>query len=137
MRAVIDTNVWISAIILPQSSIGRLIPLLQDGVFTPLFHTTTLTELLSVLNRPRIQNKYGVSMDTIQTIAELLLVNGEAVEPTRKFTVCRDPKDDIFLDVAIAGGADVIVSGDADLLSLHPFCGIPIISPAEFLRSIL
>lgn len=75
-------------------------------------------------------------MDDIQMIAELLLVNGEAIEPTRKFTVCRDPKDDIFLDIAVAGGADVIVSGDADLLSLHPFRTIPIISGAEFLRSI-
>jgi predicted nucleic acid-binding protein len=46
----------------------------------------------------------------------------------------RDPKDDKFLQVAVAGKADVIVSGDEDLLVLHPFSGIPILRPAAFLR---
>jgi uncharacterized protein len=52
------------------------------------------------------------------------------------FTVseCRDPKDDKFLEVAVAGKADVIVSGDEDLEVLDPFEGIPVISPAKFLR---
>jgi uncharacterized protein len=136
MRVVIDTNAWVSAIILPQSRTGALIPLLQDGLFTPLFHPATLTELLSVLSRPRIQNKYGVSMEDVQTIADLLLVNGETVERLHKFTVCRDPKDDIFLDIAASGDANAIVGGDADLLTLHPFRSIPIISPTEFLRNI-
>jgi predicted nucleic acid-binding protein len=45
-----------------------------------------------------------------------------------------DPKDDKFLEVAVAGEADVIVSGDEDLLVLHPFAGIPILPPADFLQ---
>ena len=47
--------------------------------------------------------------------------------------ICRDPKDDKFLDVAINGGADLIVTGDADLLVLHPFEGIEIVTPAAYL----
>jgi predicted nucleic acid-binding protein len=58
------------------------------------------------------------------------------VTPTKppSFTACRDPKDDKFLEVAVAGKADVIVSEDEDLLVLHPFRGIPIVGPAQFLE---
>jgi len=51
----------------------------------------------------------------------------------RAVLVCRDPKDDKFLDVAVEGHADAIVSGDEDLLVLHPFQGIPTVQPARFL----
>ncbi len=54
--------------------------------------------------------------------------------PEKRITTCRDPKDDKFLEVAVAGKADVIVSGDGDLLTMHPFVGIPILPPAAFLR---
>jgi uncharacterized protein len=47
---------------------------------------------------------------------------------------CRDPKDDKFLEVALNGKAAVILSGDSDLLALHPWQGIPILSPAEYLK---
>jgi predicted nucleic acid-binding protein len=49
--------------------------------------------------------------------------------------VCRDPKDDQFLALALACGADVLVSSDADLRALHPWLGIPVLSPQEFLLS--
>ena len=68
-----------------------------------------------------------------QTVVDLIVLRGEAVNPRRQWTVCRDPKDDKFLDVAVAGHADALVSGDEDLLVLHPFQGIPIVQPAEFL----
>jgi predicted nucleic acid-binding protein len=53
--------------------------------------------------------------------------------PNRRTAVCRDPKDNKVLEAAVAGGGDVIVSGDEDLLVLNPFEGIPIVGPAEFL----
>ncbi len=56
----------------------------------------------------------------IQTVVSLILLRGEAVVPQERITACRDPKDDQFLEVAVAGKADVIVSGDQDLLMLHP-----------------
>ena len=46
--------------------------------------------------------------------------------------VCRDPNDDKFLELALSGGADCIVSGDKDLLVLHPFRGVPIVTPRDF-----
>jgi len=72
--------------------------------------------------------------EDIQTVVGLILLRGEAVTPQERITACRDPRDDKFLEVAVAGQADVIVSGDEDLLVLHPFAGIPIVPPAAFLR---
>jgi uncharacterized protein len=58
----------------------------------------------------------------------------ELVSITEHIAACRDPKDDKFLELAVNGKADVIVSGDADLLALNPFRGIPIVPPAAFVR---
>lgn len=55
------------------------------------------------------------------------------IEPELRISVCRHPKDNKFLELAIAGNADCIVTGDKDLLVLHPFRGIKIISPSDFL----
>jgi predicted nucleic acid-binding protein len=63
----------------------------------------------------------------------LLWLRGEPVRLTRTITACRDPQDDKVLEIAVAGKADAIVTGDEDLLALHPFEGIPIVGPAEFL----
>ena len=64
----------------------------------------------------------------------LLLLRGEEVTPVEQVTACRDPKDDKFLAIAAAGEADLIVSGDQDLLALHSYAGIPIVPPVDFLR---
>jgi putative PIN family toxin of toxin-antitoxin system len=63
-----------------------------------------------------------------------MLSAAEYVPPGAPIIVCRDPKDDKFLELAINGRADVIVSGDADLLALDTFCDIPILAPAAFCR---
>ena len=58
----------------------------------------------------------------------------ELVEITERVEVCREPKDDQILELAVSGNADCIVTGDDDLLTLNPFRGIAIITPADFLR---
>jgi uncharacterized protein len=68
-----------------------------------------------------------------EALANLLILRGEEICPAESVTVCRDPKDNKFLEVAATGRADVIVTGDDDLLVLHPFRGIPILGPREFL----
>lgn len=64
----------------------------------------------------------------MEAFLTLLLSRGEQVGPGREISACRDPKDDKFLEVAVAGRADVLVSGDADLQSLHPFERVRILS---------
>jgi putative PIN family toxin of toxin-antitoxin system len=134
MRAVVDTNILVRAIIRPHGTVGPLLLRLRHGEYTLLYAQSLLEELVDVLNRPRICEKYQLTDQDIQTVVSLILLRGEAVTPTERITACRDPQDDKFLEVAVAGEADVIVSGDQDLLTLHPFVGIPILPPAAFLQ---
>lgn len=134
MRAVIDTNILVSAVIRPHGSVGPVLLRLRQGDYTLLYAWASLEELIDVLNRPRIRDKYHLTDQDIQTVVGLLLVRGEEVTPAETVTACRDPKDDKFLEIALAGEADVIVTGDQDLLALHPFAGIPVVPPSAFLR---
>jgi putative PIN family toxin of toxin-antitoxin system len=133
MRAVVDTNVLVRALIKPHGTVGPVLLRLRHGEYTLLYAGSLLEELVDVLNRPRIREKYQLTDLDIQTVVSLILLRGEAVVPEERITACRDPKDK-FLEVAVAGKADVIVSGDQDLLVLHPFAGIPIVPPAAFLQ---
>lgn len=65
-----------------------------------------------------------------------VLTGAELVAITERIAACRDPKEHKFLELAVNGHADLIVSGDADLLALNPFRGIPIVTPATFVRQI-
>ena len=91
----------------------------------------TLTELVDVLARPKF-DRY-VLADRQQFIR---LLGGivRVIPITQRITACRDPKDDKFLDVALNGDARMILTGDNDLLELHPFHGIEILKPADFLN---
>ena len=75
-----------------------------------------------------------VSVERRQRIFDIAVVAAERVEPTETVRECRDPKDDKYLALAAAGRADAIVSSDVrHLLSMHPWRGIPILSPADYL----
>ncbi len=134
MRVVVDTNVIVRAVIKPTGAVGSVLLHLRQGDYTLLYDQSLLEELVDVLNRPRIRDKYRLTQRDIQTVVGLILLRGEAVTVRERIAACRDPKDDKFLEVAVAGEADVIVSGDQDLLVLHPFAGIPIIPPTAFLQ---
>jgi len=133
MRAVVDTNILVRALIRPQGTVGPILLHLRRGDYTLLYSDAILEELVDVLNRPRIRDKYGLSEADIRTVIALILLRGEYVAPHITIHACRDPHDDKFLEVAVSGQADVIVSGDEDLRVLSPFRGIPVVSPREFL----
>jgi uncharacterized protein len=133
IRAVVDTSIVVRAVLKPLGTVGPILDLLAEKRYIFLYSEATLEELVDVLARPRISRRFPLRGRDLQTVLDLILLRGEAVEPRRRWTVCRDPKDDKFLDVAVEGRADVLVSGDGDLLVLHPFEGIPIVPPAQFL----
>ena len=133
MRAVIDTGILISALIRRQGTIGDVLRALRDGRFTTIYTTDILMEIINVLGRPAFRQKYHIEPDDIIALVNLMRLRGELVTPVRKVTACRDPKDDKFLEAALAGSADCVVSGDADLLDLTSFENIPFLRPAEFL----
>jgi putative PIN family toxin of toxin-antitoxin system len=128
MRLVVDTNVFVSAALKGSSWSGSTVRWLDR--FGVLLKTgVTEQEVMEVLRRPRIAPKIApVFLDNVRRMfaaAELVAI----IEPV---TGCRDPDDDKFLELAVNGRADVIVSGDDDLLVLDSFRGIPIITPAAF-----
>jgi uncharacterized protein len=129
-RFAFDTNVLISALMFPQSKPRRAWnQARRTGVI--LASHDTLQELDSVLRRPRLA-VYISPAESTPFLTELARVV-ELVSIAERVALCRDPRDDKFLELALAGRADFLLTGDADLLTLHPFRGTAIITPAAFL----
>lgn len=128
---VFDTNVLVSAALfqqsIPRRAFDRAIAIGQVIV-----STTTFAELREVLNRPRF-DKY-VSAATRTTFLDDFQAATQTIEITEAIRVCRDAKDDQFLELAVSGKARCLVTGDDDLLSLRPFREILILTPAAFLQ---
>lgn len=133
MRAVIDTGVLVSALIRKRGTTGDVLLALRDGHFTAIYTTDIIVEIIDVLGRAGFRTKYHIEPDDITALVNLIRLRGELVNPARKVTVCRDPKDNKFLEAALATQTDCIVSGDGDLLDMTSFEEIPILRPAEFL----
>lgn len=130
MRFVFDNNVVVSAALLagsvPRQAFDKA---LDEG--TVLISVPVLLELAEVLSRKKF-NKYLREEERMRFMVALLK-EAELVEITETVTDCKDAKDNKFLELAVDGEADCIVSGDEDLLVLKPFRGIPILTPKEFL----
>ncbi len=136
MRVVVDANVLISCLIRPNGRTGRIRVYMREGRFTMLYSRETLAEFVNVISRPHLAEKYRIQEQDIHAFRSLILMRGKRIEIKTHVNVCRDPKDNIYLSMALDGRADYIVSGDGDLLSLNPFRGIPIVRPAEFLDTL-
>ena len=130
MRVVLDTNVLVSAALKQDSTPASVVRLVEQHDVL-LKSTATEQQLLDVIARPYFNLLMG---DEARAWLRTLISSAELVANTERITACRDPTDDKFLELAVSGNADMIVSGDSDLLDLNPFRGIPIITPAAFLR---
>jgi putative PIN family toxin of toxin-antitoxin system len=129
-RFVIDTNVLISALLFKTSVPFRAIELAETkGII--LYSETTLNELEQVLNRKKF-NKY-LSLEDRQVFLLKFISSSQLVSITENITVCRDEKDNKFLELAVSGNANVIVTGDLDLLVLTPFQAVEIVTPDMFI----
>lgn len=130
LRFVFDTNVVVSAFLLRHSIARRAFDIaLHYGKF--LISRDTVDEMNSVLRRKEFE-KYVTEEERIEFITAFVR-DGVWVESVEKVSECRDPKDDKFLELAVNGSASCIVTGDEDLVVLHPFRGIPIMTPRQFL----
>lgn len=133
-RLVLDTNTLVSRMLLPGGTAARAVDkALAEGIL--LVSDQTLAELADVFARPKF-DRY-VSLDDRRQFVRLLGGIARIVPIRHRVAVCRDPKDDMFLHVALNGDADVLVTGDRDLLVLHDSFrrshGVAILSPAAFL----
>jgi putative PIN family toxin of toxin-antitoxin system len=128
----LDTNVLVSALLFTGTA-SELVPLWQQGAITVLLSRGILEEYLRVLSYPKFQLSEG---DIKSLIEEEVLPYVEVVSPKRRLGVVkRDPSDDKFLECAMGGKAEVIISGDKDLLFLGRYRRIRIQSPAQFLEA--
>jgi len=91
-----------------------------------------MTELAQVLSRPKFD--HYVSLEERMLFIAELGRRADFVPIISVVRQCRDPKDDKFLEVALNGRADVIITGDADLLMIHRWREITILSPAEYVK---
>ncbi|NDE91402.1 MAG: putative toxin-antitoxin system toxin component, PIN family [Alphaproteobacteria bacterium] len=132
MRIVIDTNIFVSAA-LKDKSIPAIALHRALRTATLLKSSATDRQLLDVLSRPSLLP--FLAPTTIQWI-EYQLSIAETVSITSTIIACRDPTDNKFLELAVDGKADLILSGDKDLLILNPFDATPILSPAIFIQGI-
>lgn len=133
-RIVIDTNVIVSALVFSTSIPMQAFTLAKTkGIL--LISVESLSELTDVLSRQKF-DRY-LSREIREDFLASLSTETEIIEITEKITICRDPKDDKFLEVAISGNATYLVTGDKDLLELHPFRDVLILTPSQFLTLFL
>jgi putative PIN family toxin of toxin-antitoxin system len=128
-RIVFDTNTLVSRLLLADSVPAQAVRKAVNEAQL-LVSDATMTELADVLARPKF-DAY-VSLEDRQQFFRLLGRVALMVPVVHTIRACRDPSDDKFLELAVNGDADLIVTGDEDLLALDPFRGIPVITPAAY-----
>ena len=132
-RFVFDTSAVISAVLLKQSISRRAFDkALDEGEL--LVSAETIDELNQTLGRTDFA-RYVTEDERMEFLA-VLLREARLVEVTVHVGECRDPRDNKFLELALSGNAECVVSGDQDLLVLHPFRGISIVTPRGFLDEV-
>jgi len=133
MRAVVDTNILLRALIKPQGTVGPILRRLRNGEYVAIYSEPILDELTAKLALPRLRDKYHLTHETAADLLALLALRGELVRPERQVRVCRDHDDDKFIEAALAGEAEFVVTGDDDLLSLRKFETVRFVTPRTFL----
>lgn len=129
---VFDTNSLISANLLPDS-VNRTAYDRARKIGLPVYSNETLTEFAETLMRSKF-DKY-VSAEKRRHAISAFTINGLSLQVEVTVNICRDPKDNKFLELAVQSDAACIITGDKDLLILNPFQNIPIMTAADFLKT--
>ncbi len=133
-RYVFDTNVIVSALLFEQWNPGQaLYKALNESEI--LLSEEVASEIKDVLSREKFA-RY-ITWEERELFLQLLIQETTLVEITEKIQECRDPKDNKFLELAVSGAASHLITGDPDLLVLDPFRGIRILTPRQFLDSLI
>lgn len=131
VRTVVDTGVVVSALLLPRS-VPRQAFDVAAARGRLLVSDETIAELDDALRWPKF-DKYVLETQRLEFLAALVR-EAEVIDVVDVVTNCRDPKDNKFLELALSGRGSHVVTGDSDLLVLHPFREIAIVTPQTFLR---
>lgn len=127
---IFDTNTLLSALFNEDSTAGLALKRARISG-TLLVSDEIVAEYVIVFSREKF-NRW-VKMETRIDFIENIISNSISINPAQTITACRDPKDDKYLSLAVSAQASCIITGDKDLLVLHPFDKIPILNPTDFL----
>ncbi len=130
MRVVFDTNIFISAFVIPGSLAEKAILKIIEGVDCLLISREILDEVLSVLS-----SKFGRDREALSHVALILSDLAEWVKPGKRVKVFKDEPDNRIVECAIYGGAALLVTGDKEILRLKEYKGVKIISLKEYVES--
>mgnify|MGYP000400864207 CR=1 FL=1 len=135
MRVVIDTNVVVSRYIAPRGTIAQVFRLWEGGHCDLVVSPEIVQEYERVLTEPAIRAMDRMSDDELAVVMSGFASLAVHVAPEdRLHLVPQDPTDDKFVECAVAGKADYVVSGDKHLLALGSYEGIQVVPPAVFVR---
>lgn len=135
IKAVIDTNIFVSGIISPKGPPRKILELARKEAFKVVTSASINHEILEVLHRDYIYQKYGLNEEIIDDIAVFLYEGTLLINDILKLSIIKkDPADNKFISCAIEGEADNIISGDEHLLSLKQYKGIQIVDTKSFLK---
>jgi len=130
MRVVFDTNIFISALVIPQSLAAKAMLRIIEGEDILVISKDIIHEVLSVLS-----SKFSRDKEALSHVAVMLSELGELVKPIKTIKVFEDAPDNRILECAIHGKADVLVTGDKGMLQLREYEAIKIISLKEYIGS--
>ena len=135
LRAVLDANVLVSALIRPKGPPGQIVVrLLRDRAFTLVTSVAILSEVRRSLAYPRVRKHLIASDDDLDLWVASLALMGEPVEGSLRIAaVAEDPEDDKYIAAALEGRAQFIVTGDTHLLALKTYEGVRMVTPRVFL----
>jgi putative PIN family toxin of toxin-antitoxin system len=139
VKAVIDTNIWVSALLNPHGFPAKILKGFKKNLFQSVVSEPMLEELVEVFRRPRIKDKYGITEDEIKELIILIEEKSEHVFPSGTLELCRDKDDNFILETALYGRVEYLVTRDDDLkfdLNVSDFLlknGIVVISVSKFL----
>jgi uncharacterized protein len=134
MKVVLDTNIVASRYMSPAGPPARLYGAWEAGRFTVLVSESMLREYRRTLSYEKLRSRHHMGDKEIDAVIAGIRARAAVIRPaTVDRVVQADPDDDEIIACAIAGGADYIVTGDSDLLSIGEYQGVRIVTPAEML----
>lgn len=136
-KVVLDTNIFVSAILKSQSNPGHIIDLVREKKLTLALSPDIISEIATVLSYPKLKKIHGLTPKGVKSHLKGLKSISEIVVPTKRLDIIKeDPSDNIYLECAIESGSDFIISGDHHLTDLETYEGVHLMNPATFLKII-
>ncbi len=132
MRAVLDTNVVVSGLLIAHGRPAAILASWRERRFQLITSEPLLRELASVLSRPSLNRRIGRSDEDVATFLADFARAAVVVEPGERLAVVPDEADNRVIEAAITGAADYVVSGDQGLLALNAYRQIPIVRASRF-----